>query len=191
MILASQSPRRRQILQEAGFSFRTIPSAFDENQISTDTPEVLVARLAAGKASDVCGQAMPGEAVVGSDTVVVLDGNVLGKPKDAADARRMLQRLSGRTHEVMTGVSIWRDNQEIDGFVEKTAVAFWDLPPAQIDAYVASGEPFDKAGAYGIQGYGRLLVKGIEGDFYNVVGLPIARLARELHRLGINSALEG
>lgn len=191
MILASQSPRRRQILQEAGFSFKTIPSAFDEDQISADTPETLVARLAAGKASDVCSQAAPGEAVVGSDTVVVLDGNVLGKPKDAADACRMLQRLSGRTHEVMTGVSIWRDGQEVGGFVEKTAVAFWDLSPAQIDAYVASGEPLDKAGAYGIQGYGRLLVKGIEGDFYNVVGLPIARLARELHRLGINSALEG
>lgn len=191
MILASQSPRRRQILQEAGFSFRTIPPAFDEDQISADTPEALVAQLAAGKASDVCNQAMPGEAVVGSDTVVVLDGNVLGKPKDAADACHMLQRLSGRAHEVMTGVSIWRDSQEIGGFVEKTAVTFWDLSPARIDAYVASGEPLDKAGAYGIQGYGRLLVKGIEGDFYNVVGLPIARLARELHRLGIDSALEG
>ena len=189
MILASQSPRRRQILEEAGFEFRTLPSSFDESRIEERDPRRLVLHLAAGKASGVCDQAEAGEIVIGSDTVVVLDGAVLGKPKDAGDARNMLERLSGRTHKVLTAVSLWRDGHEAASFVETTAVSFWPLSAEEIAAYVATGEPLDKAGAYGIQGRGRLFVKGIEGDFYNVVGLPVAHLARELRHLGFYGSL--
>ncbi len=184
MILASQSPRRRQILEEAGFTFRTVPSSFDESGVDEQDPRRLVARLAAGKAAQVCGLAEPGEVVIGSDTVVVLDDTVLGKPQGPDDARAMLKNLSGTTHEVLTGVSLWRDGREAASFVEATPVTFWPLTDEEIDAYVATGEPLDKAGSYGIQGLGRLLVRGIAGDFYNVVGLPVARLARELKRLG-------
>ncbi len=183
MILASQSPRRRQILEEAGFEFRTLPSSFDEAGVSEGDPHRLVAHLAAGKAAQVCPQAAPGEIVIGADTVVVLGGAVLGKPTDPDNARAMLRSLSGTTHEVLTGVSLWRDGAEVSTFVEATPVTFWPLSDDEIDAYVATGEPLDKAGAYGIQGRGRLLVKGIEGDYYNVVGLPVARLARELKGL--------
>lgn len=186
MILASQSPRRRQILEEAGFEFRTLPSSFDESRVEERDPRRLVLHLAAGKASDVCDQAEAGEIVIGSDTVVVLDGAVLGKPKDAEDARNMLERLSGRTHKVLTAVSLWRDGHEAASFVETTAVSFWPLSAEEIAAYVATGEPLDKAGSYGIQGRGRLIVKDVEGDFYNVVGLPVAHLARELRRLGVS-----
>lgn len=183
MILASQSPRRRQILKEAGFEFRTLPSSFDESLVDERDPRRLVLRLASGKAQQVCPNAETGEVVIGSDTVVVLGGTVLGKPKGPEDARSMLRNLSGATHEVLTGVSLWRDGHEESSFVETTPVTFWPLSDEEIDAYVASGEPFDKAGSYGIQGRGRLFVKGIVGDFYNVVGLPVARLARELKLL--------
>ena len=191
MILASQSPRRSQLLAEAGFPFRCMPAHIDERSVERATPEELVRALACAKAGAVAGEAGPGEPVVGSDTAVVLDGDVMGKPADAAEARAMLRRLSGRTHEVVTGVSVWRDGAEVANFAETARVEFWDLLDTEIDAYVATGEPFDKAGAYGIQGRGRTLVKGIAGDFYTVVGLPISRLVRELRALGVEPDPQG
>lgn len=184
MILASQSPRRQQLMAEAGLSFSVVPSPFDERGVTAVDPAALVALLAREKARAVAPQAAPDELVIGSDTVVVLGSAVLGKPADAQDARSMLRRLSGATHQVMTAVSIQRNGIEVRSFVEVADVTFWDLTEDEIDAYIASGEPFDKAGAYGIQGRGRLLVASINGDFYTVVGLPISRLVRELHALG-------
>lgn len=184
MILASKSPRRRELLSEAGYEFTCMGSNFDETSISAADPHDLPGLLAYHKALSVAGQAAPDELVIGSDTVVLLDGRVLGKPCDAQDAREMLTSLSGKTHEVVTGVAVLRNGRSVCRFSETARVTFWDLLPEEIDAYVASGEPMDKAGAYGIQGKGRLLVRGIEGDFYTVVGLPISRLYRELCKLG-------
>lgn len=185
MILASRSPRRSELLSEAGYRFRCVPAGIDERAVAADSPEGLALSLARAKAAAVAGAALPGEAVIGSDTAVILDGRVLGKPADDDDARRTLAALSGRTHQVVTGVSVQRDGSELAGFSEEARVTFWPLEPAEIDAYVATGEPRDKAGSYGIQGLGRMLVKGIEGDYYTVVGLPVSRLARVLRGLGI------
>ena len=184
MILASKSPRRRELMAEAGFDFRCLSSDFDESSVTADDPHGLPQLLASHKAASVAAQAAAGELVIGSDTVVILDGRVLGKPRDAQEAHAMLQTLSGRTHEVTTGVSVQRDGQEVVAFSDTARVTFWELTDEDIDSYVGTGEPMDKAGAYGIQGKGRLLVKGIVGDFYTVVGLPISRLYRELKKLG-------
>ena len=184
MILASKSPRRRELLSEAGYEFACVSSDFDESSVSADDPHDLPGLLAYHKALSVAGQAAPDELVIGSDTVVLLGSRVLGKPRDTREAREMLASLSGKTHEVVTGVAVLRNSEAVCRFSETARVTFWDLAPDEIDAYVASGEPMDKAGAYGIQGKGRLLVRGIEGDFYTVVGLPISRLYRELRKLG-------
>lgn len=180
MILASKSPRRRELMEQAGYDFRCLTSDFDEASVSTPDPHDLPQLLAWHKALAVADQAMPGELVIGSDTVVILDGHVLGKPANAQDAKAMLRRLSGNTHEVTTGVSVQRDGAEVLGFSQTARVTFWDMTDGEIDAYVASGEPMDKAGAYGVQGKGRLFVREIEGDFYTVMGLPISRLYHEL-----------
>lgn len=170
-------------MREAGFDFRVVPADIDETPLPGEEPLALVERLARAKAEAVARvEAAPGEVVVAADTIVTFDGVILGKPQDDADARRMLHALSGRTHQVATGVCIARGGaQGVESFVEVTDVTFFELTDTEIDAYVASGEPLDKAGAYGIQGIGgRLLVRGISGDYYNVVGLPIARLVRHL-----------
>ena len=185
MILASASPRRRQLLEEAGIAFRAVPAHIDERAVHAAEPQELVRLLACDKARAVAAQEGAREPVIGSDTIVVADGRVLGKPADPDDARAMLRMLSGRAHEVMTGVCIWLPDGRERTFVERVRVTFYELTDAEIDAYVASGEPMDKAGSYGIQGRGRLLVRGIEGDYYAVVGLPIARLVRELRALGL------
>ena len=195
MILASQSPRRYKLLSDAGFSLEVVPADIDETRLPNERPVDLVARLAAEKAEAVRSQLMtsPDDGfLVAADTIVWMGGEALGKPEDADDARRMLEELSGRTHFVSTGVCAMK--LDVDGscaaqtrFVETTEVTFWDLSQAEIDAYVATGEPLDKAGAYGIQGAGRLLVRGIAGDYSNVVGLPIARLVRELASLTPNT----
>ena len=188
MILASSSPRRFQLLSEAGIDFRVIPSDYDESQLRSEphAPAALVMQLARRKAFSVAEKhAEPGEPVIGADTIVVVDGEVLGKPRSEADARDMLFSLSNRTHEVMSAVCVVRDGEAIIGFTERTRVRFYNLSPAEIDAYIATGEPMDKAGAYGIQGIGRLLVRDIKGDYYTVVGLPIARLVRELRQQGL------
>lgn len=189
MILASQSPRRIELMREAGYDFRVIPADIDETPLEGETPFELVGRLAASKAVSVAEtSAEPGELVVAADTIVAIDGELLGKPGDADEAHAMLAHLSGRTHQVATGVCIARGSADADGvhaFVTVTDVEFYPLSDAQIDAYIATDEPFDKAGAYGIQGAGgRMLVRRIVGDFYNVVGLPIARVARELDAFG-------
>lgn len=186
-ILASASPRRKELLRELIPEFEIIPSRAEERVEGTPAPERLVQLLAKQKAEDVAG--MPeaaGKAVLGSDTVVALDGETLGKPKDEADAKRMLKALSGRTHEVYTGVCILYPNER--GRVALTDVActkvrFSELSDERIDAYIATGSPMDKAGAYGIQD--GELVEGIEGSFSNVVGLPVELVAEMLKKLGI------
>ena len=183
MILASQSPRRIELMHEAGIDVRVIPADIDETALPGEAPLELVERLARAKASSIAGScAEPGEIVIAADTIVTVDGEILGQPADDDDARRMLRALSGRTHQVATGVCLARCGE--DGpvsFVEVTDVVFYPLSDEEIDAYISSGEPADKAGAYGIQGTGgRMLVRKIDGDFYNVVGLPIARVVRAL-----------
>lgn len=183
MILASQSPRRIELMREAGFDTRVIPANIDETALPDEGPFNLVERLARAKAAAVAKEhAKEGEPVVAADTIVALDGELLGKPTDEADARRMLHALSGKTHQVATGVCIVLDGSA-ESFVDITDVTFYELTHDEIDAYVATGEPMDKAGAYGIQGqHGRMLVEKIDGDFYNVVGLPIAKVVRALSR---------
>lgn len=181
MILASQSPRRIELMREAGFDVRVIPADIDESARPGEGPIDLVKRLARDKAEAVASEhAEDDEAVIAADTIVTLDEELLGKPADVADAHRMLRELSGRTHQVATGVCIVRDDS-ICSFVDVTNVTFYPLADEEIDAYIATGEPMDKAGAYGIQGtHGRMLIEKIDGDFYNVVGLPIAKVVREL-----------
>ncbi|HJG36369.1 Maf family protein [Enorma phocaeensis] len=192
MILASQSPRRISLMREAGFDVRVIPADIDESMLENETPAALVERLARLKATYAAHKdAEPGELVVAADTVVALDGTVLGKPVDEQDAERMLARLSGKTHEVATGVCIARGGipNTAESFVSTTRVTFYPLTESEIRAYVATGEPMDKAGSYGIQGIrGRLLVKGIKGDFYTVVGLPIAQVVRRLRAFGATAS---
>ena len=184
MILASQSPRRIELMREAGYDFAVAPADIDETALEGEGPFELVERLARAKAAAIAEtRAEPGEVVVAADTIVALDGEPLGKPADADDARRMLRALSGRTHQVATGVCIARDGRS-ESFVEVTDVVFYKLADGEIDAYVQTGEPMDKAGAYGIQGAsGRMLVKKIDGDFYNVMGLPIARVVRKIRSI--------
>ena len=185
MILASGSPRRLELLRQMGFSPVVRPANIDETPHPGESPTDLVLRLARHKAR-ACEKGLPekllGQVVIAADTTVWIDGLELGKPHDDEDARAMLTRLSGRTHHVSTGVCMLAPAGEAS-FVETSSVTFFELSPDQIDAYVQSGEPRDKAGSYGIQGRGRLLVSGIEGDYFNIVGLPVARLARELDAL--------
>lgn len=195
MILASQSPRRRQLLEELGYELELLPADIDEARREGEAPVELVSRLARQKAeasrreAEHAGIEDADGLLVAADTIVWDDeGHVLGKPADADDARRMLEELSGRTHHVSTGccvIALGADGsaEKTESFVETTDVEFWPLTEAQIDAYVASGEPMDKAGAYGIQGKGRVLVRGIRGDYFTVVGLPVSRLARVIEGL--------
>lgn len=189
LILASQSPRRIELMREAGFDVDVIPADIDETPMPGESPFALVERLAASKAQAVAAaHAQAGEIVLAADTIVTVDGEALGKPADDADAHAMLRRLSGRTHQVATGVCLLRASGGVpavqDVFSVVTDVTFYDLTEDEIDAYVVSGEPADKAGAYGIQGVGgRMLVRGIDGDFYNVVGLPIAEVVRHIRAL--------
>jgi septum formation protein len=178
MILASSSPRRKELLKFLEIPFQTVNANVDESIEQGTLPDEAVKKLAYRKASAVAS-GYPESLVIGSDTIVVLEGEILGKPSDRADAKQMLQRLSGKTHYVHTGVALIQGQQN-KVFSEKTEVTFWELTEVEIEKYLDSGEPFDKAGSYGIQGYGSLLVKHIAGDYYTVVGLPVSRLAREL-----------
>ncbi len=181
-ILASGSPRRKEILEELGYQFEIKTGDYDESTVALDDPKEGVQKLALGKALAAVQQ--PG-LYLGSDTVVVLDGVVMGKPSDEQDAFRMLRSLSGRTHEVCTGVALVTVGEDgtvehTETFVEATEVTFFELTDEEIDRYIRTGEPMDKAGAYGIQGLGRVLVEGIRGDYETVVGLPAARVYRAL-----------
>lgn len=187
LILASGSPRRREILTDLGYSFDVKTADFDESQVSLEKPPEGVQALALGKATAAAEETPVDTPTVflGSDTVVALNDVVMGKPDDEEDAKAMLRSLSGKTHVVYTGVALVEKNErdEIvshETFVEATEVTFFDLSDEEIDWYVGTGEPMDKAGAYGIQGLGRVLVEGIRGDYETVVGLPAARVYRAL-----------
>lgn len=186
LVLASASPRRRELLERLGVEFRTVPAEVDERPIAEQVrePARLVTLLAETKAKAVARE-HPRALVIGADTVVVLDGEILGKPSDAREARRMLARLSGRTHHVYTGVAVVDgESGRSESCAEVTAVTFGRLTDEQIERYVQTGEPLDKAGAYGIQGIGATLVERVEGCFFNVVGLPLFRLSRLLEAFG-------
>jgi septum formation protein len=185
LILASASPRRAQILRDAGISFSVLSSAIDETPYPEETPPQMVQRLADAKAELVAARAVGPAILIAADTVVVLDGQILGKPRSTDDARRMLELLSGRIHSVVTGVSLIRlPEMERRQFVETTRVTFAPLSPDELSRYLATDEPYDKAGAYAIQGYAGRYIPRIEGCYFNVVGLPLALLVDHLQKLG-------
>ena len=180
LILASASPRRKELLELLNIPFSIVVSDVDESVSEHLTPKEVVMELSRRKARAVFEQVKEG-IVIGSDTIVVVDGEILNKPVDSIDARRMLRKLSGNTHSVFTGVTFINEEKE-HTFYEETIVTFWELSDADICAYIETKEPFDKAGAYGIQGFGATLVKKVEGEYATVVGLPIARLKQELRQ---------
>ena len=184
LILASGSPRRRQLLEQIGLTFVVRSSDVDESVSPGLTPAQVVESLSARKGEAVAAEAAPGDLVLSADTVVSLDGAILGKPRDRAEAEAMLTALSGRTHQVYTGVTLLQDGRRLTEH-EVTAVTFRPLSPEEIAAYVSTGEPMDKAGAYGIQGLGALLVERLEGDYFNVMGLPLCRLGEMLAQFGV------
>lgn len=185
IILASASPRRKALLEMLGVDLTIIPAKAEETIDPALTPEELVKALSRQKAAEVAAESAAEDAVViGADTVVVLDGAVLGKPKDEADAKRMLSALSGRGHAVWTGITAIRDGRSLSR-AERTEVFFRPLSEREIDAYIATGDPLDKAGAYGAQDLASLFVERIDGDFFNVVGLPLCALGRLLKELGV------
>ncbi len=185
LILASSSPRRAAILENAGIRFERRPADIDETPLPNESPEACVLRLAEEKARQVARDITGPAIIVGADTIVVLDGEVMGKPASEEEARSMLRRLSGRKHSVVTGVAALRlPGGTILRAAETTAVTFSPVSDREIDVYVATGEPMDKAGAYGIQERGGRFVPRIEGCYFNVVGLPLARLYALLRHLG-------
>lgn len=191
IILASASPRRKELLAKAEISFTVIPAAGEEKRTSEDPGEA-VQQLARDKAEWVAqslAECEEGTLVIGSDTIVVFENRILGKPKDRRDAAETLEKLQGNTHQVYTGVSVlerkagkWVEHT----FFESTDVTFYPVSREEIQDYIATGEPMDKAGSYGIQGLFGIYVKGICGDYNNVVGLPVARLFHEMKKSGIN-----
>lgn len=185
IVLASQSPRRKELLGRMGLEFVTQASKIDESAFDGLEARELVATLSREKAQWIARQLDGETLVIGADTVVVRDGAALGKPKDAEDAVAMLLSLSGRDHQVCTGVTVCRGDRVLTQ-VEETQVTFRELTEAEVRQYVSTGEPMDKAGAYGIQGLGGLLVEGIRGDYSNVVGLPVCRLGQMLKVFGVD-----
>ena len=191
IILASASPRRKELLAKAGISFTVIPAAGEEKRTS-ENPGEAVQQLARDKAEWVAqslAECEEGTLVIGSDTIVVFENRILGKPKDRRDAAETLEKLQGNTHQVYTGVTVlerkagkWVEHT----FFESTDVTFYPVSREEIQDYIATGEPMDKAGSYGIQGLFGIYVKGICGDYNNVVGLPVARLFHEMKKSGIN-----
>ena len=183
LILASASPRRRQLLEQIGLTFQVMPSEIDEDDIIKRDPLENIQAVALNKARDVAGRVEDG-IVIGADTQVIVDCEVLGKPADEADAKRVLSRLSGRTHRVITGVALVDAKTGLEKtWAETTLVTFRRLSASEIAAYIDTGEPMDKAGAYGIQGRAAAFVERIEGCYFNVVGLPLAKLAQSLRKL--------
>lgn len=185
LVLASGSPRRRDILAALGLTFTVRRPDLEETIVPGESPESAVLRLAEKKADSV--SVAPGELVLAADTVVVLDGDLLGKPADDREAIEMLMRLSGCSHEVFTGLALRVERRTVS-MVTRTEVTFRSFDRVECEAYVATGEPLDKAGAYGIQGFGSALVECIHGDFFNVMGLPVATLLRLFASLGYRYA---
>ncbi|MHA3066687.1 Maf family protein [Lacticaseibacillus saniviri] len=178
-ILASQSPRRQELLQRIVPAFEVKPAKIDERALPVLPPKEYVQQLATAK-GEALAKDYPDATIIAADTMVSFHDELLGKPKDEADARRMLQELSGQTHQVYTGLYVHLGNQVVKTAMVQTDVLFWDLDEAMLETYLDTDEYADKAGAYGIQGDGALLVKEIHGDFYNVMGLPISTLYRML-----------
>jgi septum formation protein len=187
IVLASSSPRRRDLLSLIHLQHEVIPADIDERYLPGEDARAHAERLAREKAAKGRHQ---DAVVIGSDTIVVVDGEVLGKPRDDGDAARMLRRLSGRTHVVMTAVAVAFDGR-MESAVEEVAVSFHPLTDEDIAAYVATREPMDKAGAYGIQGFGATIVAGVEGDYFAVMGMPLQLLVRLLARLGFRYRFGG
>ena len=186
IILASQSPRRKELLERMGITdFRVIPAKGEEIATRLLSTDQLVEELSRRKCAEVAAE-HPGDLVIAADTLVSVNNRVLGKPHSEEDAARMLAALSGRLHMVYTGVTVSCQGKTLTCH-ESTSVRFRTLTQADIIRYIATGEPMDKAGAYGIQGYGSVLVEGISGDYYNVMGLPVCRLARMLARFGVDT----
>jgi septum formation protein len=185
LILASQSPRRRYLLEQAGLTFAVIPSTFDEDSVLLTNPADYVKTLAEAKADAVARQ-NPDSWVIGADTIVTIGNAILGKPADPREAGQMLERLSGQSHFVYTGYAIICKNKpsRISDAI-KTDVQFKDLTQDEIDWYIQTGEPFDKAGAYAIQGLGTFLVRRIHGSYTNVVGLPVCEVIETLIKMGV------
>lgn len=187
IILASGSPRRSELLKQIGLNFEVKTSMADESFDANETPENIVMDLSSRKASAVFDENIPFKdtVIIAADTIVVHKGNILGKPKDKQDAIDMLQSLSGDVHQVYTGVTMFyyvNNAISVESFYEKTDVYFNQLDMTEIEKYVATWEPMDKAGAYGIQGQGAVLVNKIDGDFYTVVGLPVSKVYNSLKK---------
>ncbi len=184
-LLASASPRRRELLTMVGFGpFEVVPSGADESAVRGLTPAETVRSLALLKGRDVLSGREDDVLVISADTVVAVDDQILGKPRDAADAYRMLSLLSGRTHQVHTGISLMTHQKTVSDVVSAD-VTFRPLSEEEIRRYVESGEPMDKAGAYGIQGKASLFVSGLNGDYYTVVGFPLCRFSELLSEFGV------
>lgn len=185
IILASGSPRRKELLEQIGMKFE-IRKAEREEVITSMIPEEVVKELSMQKAEEVAGK-YDGDVIIGADTVVASEGQILGKPKDRADALRMLRLLQGKEHQVITGVAaLLKENGKVVNFAETTKVRVFPMTEEQMERYIDTGEPMDKAGAYGIQGSFAAYVSGIDGDYNNVVGLPVGRLYQEVLKMGID-----
>ena len=185
LILASKSPRRSDLLEQAGLTFSIIPSDFDEGSVTMSDPESYVKALARSKALDI-SEKHPDSWVLGADTIVVIGNKILGKPSSEEQARWMLRQLSGKTHQVITGYCLsYQSKKDIISESVKTDVRFKTLRDAEIEWYIQTGEPFDKAGAYAIQGIGAFLVESINGSYTNVVGLPVCEVVEFLIDRGI------
>ena len=183
VILASSSPRRRQLLELIGVAHEVQPADIDETMVAGELAEMYAERLAREKAETIAASHTD-SVVIGADTIVVIDGIVLGKPRDAGDAERMLGILSGRSHTVMTGVAVSYLQRTVS-YVERVDVTFMPIDDDEIRRYVATGEPMDKAGAYGIQGYGATIVRRIDGDYFAVMGLSLVRLVALMREVGV------
>ena len=183
LILASSSPRRQQLLSELGLTFTIRKPEIDEKSVSLPTPKETVERLAQLKAQNIPLESTD-EIVLAADTIVVCDGKIFEKPNDKAEALEMMRSYSGKKHDVITAVAIRSIEKEVV-FSVTTTVEFWPLTEDEIKGYINTDEPYDKAGAYGIQGLARIFIKQIEGDYFNVVGLPISYVIRELRNFGL------
>ena len=184
LILASASPRRKELLEKIGLPF-TVQPAKGEERITQKSPAAVVMELSRQKAEEIAAAQTEDCIIIGADTVVARGDKIMGKPKDAADAKQMLRSIADDCHQVYTGVTLIRTGAHPQSvtFQEKTDVFLYPISDAELDAYIASGDPMDKAGAYGIQGDFAIYVKRIAGDYYNVVGLPIGRVYQELKRM--------
>jgi septum formation protein len=191
LILASKSPRRYDLLKQMGLDFEIVPSRVREDSVQTEIPQERVVRLAEAKARDIASE-YPSRWVIAADTIVYINGSIFGKPKSREEAIEMLRRLSGQEHSVLTGFSVCHlEKRKSDKEAVQTVVKVKGLTPGEIEWYVQTGEPFDKAGGYAIQGIGSFMIQSIQGSYTNVVGLPLCELIQMLSRLGALTIADG